>query len=275
MLTATFLALGAAVLHAGWNFVVKQADEDRYLSLWGQFFFAGLISMSIMSINGGPPGQAWVWAAMSGTVHLPYCWYLARAYDGGDFSLVYPVARGGGALLAAIGGLAFLGDRISTLGIVAVVVIGTGLFLLAGRVHGPPVVRALIVAATIGAYTLFDAKGIRQSDSYRYVFASSTCTMASNTLFGLASGRTSRMVDIVRRRWRKLLVVGIAATITYAMVQLALRRAPVGYVTAIRESSVVLAAFLGWHTLGERAGARRLAASAVVVTGLILLVASR
>ena len=83
------------------------------------------------------------------------------------------------------------------------------------------------------------------------------------------------MIDIVERRWRKLLLVGIAATVTYGMVQLALRRAPVGYVTAIRESSVVLAAFLGWRTLGERAGARRLAASGVVVLGLILLVASR
>ncbi len=275
MLTATILALGAAVLHAGWNFIVKQADEDRYLSLWGQFFFAGLISAAAMAVVGGPPRGAWVWAALSGLIHLPYCWFLARAYDGGDFSLVYPVARGGGALLAAIGGVTLLGDHISPLGVTAIVVIGVGLFALAGRVHGAPVRRALIVAATIGAYTLCDAKGIRQSDAYQYVFASSVCTMASNTVFGLVSGRAPRMVGIMQRRWRKLLLVGIAATITYGMVQLALRRAPVGYVTAIRESSVVLAAFLGWRTLGEKAGARRLAASAIVVAGLILLVASR
>ncbi len=275
VVTATILALAAAVLHAGWNFVVKQADEDRYLSLWGQFFFAGLISGAIMPFLGGPPASGWVWAGLSGLVHLPYCWYLARAYDDGDFSLVYPVARGGGALLAAIGGVALLHDRISALGITAVVVIATGLIALAGRLHGPPVRRALIVATTIGAYTVCDAKGIRDSDSYRYVFASSVATMTSNTAFGLASGRAGRMVDIVRRRWPKLLAVGIAASITYAMVQLALRLAPVGYVTAIRESSVVLAAFLGWHTLGERAGARRLVASFVVVGGLILLVVSR
>ena len=275
MLTATILALAAAVLHAGWNFIVKQADEDRYLSLWGQFFFAGVISAGVMVFVGGPPRDAWLWAAVSGLVHLPYCWFLARAYDGGDFSLVYPVARGGGAMLAAIGGVTLLDDHVSPLGVAAIVVIGIGLLALAGRVHGAPVRRALIVAATIGVYTLCDAKGIRQSDSYRYVFASSVCTMASNTGFGLVSGRASRMVDIVHRRWRKLLLVGIAATVTYGMVQLALRLAPVGYVTAIRESSVVLAAFLGWRTLGEKAGARRLIASGVVVVGLILLVASR
>ncbi|TPW12903.1 MAG: hypothetical protein FD127_2356, partial [Acidimicrobiaceae bacterium] len=112
MLVATLLALAAAVLHAGWNLAVKQSG-DRYIALWGQFFIAGVIGSSVVvatalvSASGGAiagfPASGWIWIAMSGTIHLPYTWYLARAYDHGDFSLVYPMARGGGAMLAAVG----------------------------------------------------------------------------------------------------------------------------------------------------------------------------
>ena len=96
MLAATLLALTAAVMHAGWNLAVKQSG-DRYLALWGQFSIAGAIGLVIVVAAGGIPAEGWVWAAMSGIVHVPYCWFLARAYDHGDFSLVYPMARGGGA----------------------------------------------------------------------------------------------------------------------------------------------------------------------------------
>ena len=120
MLTATILALAAAVLHAGWNLSVKQSG-DRYLALWGQFTIAGLIGIVWLTIAGGIPAEGWMWAGVSGCIHLPYCIFLARAYDHGDFSLVYPMARGGGALLAAIGGVLLLGDDLGWLSFTAVV----------------------------------------------------------------------------------------------------------------------------------------------------------
>ena len=70
-------------------------------------------------------------------------------------------------------------------------------------------------------------------------------------------------------------MLGIASSVTYGLVQLAFRKAPVGYVTALRESSVVIAAFAGSRVLGEAAGRRRIVASLVVVAGLITLVVAR
>ena len=274
MLTATLLALGAAVLHAGWNLAVKQSG-DRFIALWGQFFVAGVACLVALVAVGGIPAGAWFWVALSGCIHLPYCWYLARAYDHGDFSLVYPVARGGGALLAAIGGVALLGDHLSLLAVMAITLIGLGLFTLAGRANGPELWSAVIVALAIGAYSLSDAQGIRSSGTPAYVLASFVGTMTTTTLFGLLSGRRAAMVGAMRVDWRRFAVIGAAATVTYAMVQLAFQWAPVGYVTALRESSVVIAAFAGWRMLGESAGARRLASSAIVVSGLVLLVAAR
>lgn len=274
MLAATLLALGAAVLHAGWNLAVKQSG-DRFIALWGQFAMAGLLSAVVLVAMGGLPAAGWPWVALSGSVHLPYCWFLARAYDHGDFSLVYPVARGTGALLAAIGGLLLLDDDLSPLGIAAIVVVTLGLVLLAGRAGGPELVSALAVAATIGVYSVSDAKGIRASGTAAYAFASFLGTMTSTTLFGLATGRRDAMVSAMRASWRRFLAIGAAVTVTYGMVQLAFQRAPVGYVTALRESSVVLAAFAGARMLHEPAGARRIVASLVVAGGLVLLVAAR
>lgn len=273
MLTATLLALGAAVLHAAWNLAIKQGG-DRFIALWGQFFVAGILCLVALVVVGGLPASGWPWAALSGGVHLPYVWFLARAYDHGDFSLVYPVARGGGALLAAIGGLTLLDDRLSVLGVAAICTVAFGLFLLAGHVRGPELVSAAVVALTIGVYSVSDAKGIRASSS-AYVFASFIGTCISTTTFGLVTGRRQQMVTSMRVNWRRFTVVGIAVTVTYGMVQLAFQRAPVGYVTALRESSVLLAAFAGARMLHEPAGTKRIVASIVVVAGLVLLVVAR
>lgn len=274
MLVATVLALTAAVLHAGWNLAVKQSG-DRFLALWGQFTLAGVLGLLIILVVGGFPADGWRWAFLSGTIHVPYCWYLARAYDHGDFSLVYPMARGGGALLAAIGGIVLLDDHLSPLSIAAIVLVAFGLFLLAGRARGPEMWAAMVVAVTIGAYSVSDAKGIRSTDNALYALATFVGTGTMTTAFGLATGRSRAMRTAMTANWRRYLALGIASSVTYGLVQLAFRRAPVGYVTALRESSVLLAAFAGARMLGEPAGRRRIVASGVVVTGLIVLVVAR
>ena len=274
MLLATVLALSAAVLHAGWNLAIKQSG-DRFLALWGQFTLAGAIGLVVILAVGGFPAHGWWWAFLSGTVHVPYCVFLARAYDHGDFSLVYPMARGGGALLAAIGGLVLLDDHLSPLGIGAIVLVAAGLFLLAGPARGPELWAALAVAVTIGAYSLSDAKGIRSTDSALYALATFVGTGTMTTAYGVLTGRAVAMGQAMRLNWRRFLVLGVAASFTYGLVQFAFRLAPVGYVTALRESSVVIAAFAGSRVLGEAAGRRRMIASGVVVAGLITLVVAR
>lgn len=242
------------------------------MALWGQFAMAALLYTPLVFVFGGIPATAWLWVAASGVVHLPYCWFLARAYDRGDFSLVYPIARGGGAMLAAVGGVLLLDDSLTKWSALAIVIVGVGLLLLAGRGVGADVATALIVAAMIGLYSTADAKGIRSVDTPVYALASMAGTAGSTTLFNVVRGRSSEMVSLLRVNWRRFALVGTASTVTYGMVQLAFRLAPVGYVTALRESSVVLAAFIGWHRLGEHAGPRRIVASFVVLGGLIALV---
>jgi multidrug transporter EmrE-like cation transporter len=273
VLTATLLSLGAAVLHAGWNLAVKQSATDRFIALWGQFLAAGALAAVALIVGGGIPIAGYGWAALSGLVHIPYCVMLARAYTTGDFSVMYPIARGGGALLAGVGGLALLDDRIGPVGIVGMVVVTTGLALLAGHTDRRRFGVAATVATTIGAYTLCDAQGIRATDTPLYAAATFVAIAIATTSFGVAMGRGGEMVAAARTLWRRFLLLGAASAITYTMVQLALRLAAVGYVTCLRESSVVIAAFVGAHYLGEGGLRRRVGAAAVVLTGLVLLIA--
>jgi len=274
MLVATLLALGSAVLHAGWNYAVKQSAGDRFLALWGQFFFAGVLSAVVVVVM-GMPATGWIWAGLSGAIHVPYAWFLARAYSGGDFSMVYPVARGGGAALAAIGGIALLGDDLQPLSITAIATIVVGLVVLAGRASSAALLQAIVVAFCIGGYSVSDAHGIRSTGAFSYAFATFVCGGALITLSGVVAGRGPAMTQALRDNSRRYTLAAVAVVITYTMVQYAFRRAPVGYVTSLRESSVVIAAVVGWRYLGESAGKRRVTATLIVLSGLILLVVSR
>jgi uncharacterized membrane protein len=276
MLTATLLSLAAAVMHAGWNLAVKTTVEDRFVMLWGQFVVAAALCLPVIAVTGdGIPADAWIWIAVSGAAHLPYAIALARAYDHGDFSVAYPIARGGGAMLAAAGGVIFLSDQLSVLLVIGIAVVGIGLLLLTGRGAHRVIVSALIVAVSIGVYSVSDARGMRISDSWTYALWGRLGPATAATVYGVACGKAAAFVDVVRRKSRHLFFSAVASTVTYALVQLAFRRAPVGYVTALRESSVVIAAVIGWKRLGERPDRRRSLAPFVVLAGLIVLVIGR
>jgi drug/metabolite transporter (DMT)-like permease len=279
MLFATLLSLGAAVLHAGWNLVAKRATGDRYMVLWAQFFMAGALSLPLAIGNQllfGLPARAYLFAALSGTMHLPYTWLLARAYTLGDFSVSYPVARGGGAALAAIGGVLFLSDHLTVWHVGGIVVIVAGLSILAAGATGPNLAVAIGVAMTIAVYSVLDAAGSRsKSGTVAYIFATMVGGALANSTFGLATGRRHDMIAMLRVRWRAALVTGAATTVTYGMVLVATQHAPLGYVTALRESSVVLAALAGWKFLGEGDHRRRITSTAIVLAGILLLVLGR
>jgi uncharacterized membrane protein len=275
MLTATVLALVAAVLHAVWNLSVKQSISDRFIALWGQFFVAGVLAAVILIAAGGLPARGFIWAGLSGLVHVPYCLLLAKAYSVGDFSVAYPIARGGGALVAGIGGIAFLGDSFRPIGVVGMIVVAIGLIALAGRSASTLVIVALCLAGTIGLYSVLDAKGIRSVDTPLYAAATFVSVATTTSIYALATGRASEMVSATRSYWRRFVIMGIASGITYALVQIAFQRAPVGYVTCLRESSVLIAAFVGARYLGEGKALRRMAAAFVVLAGLLLLVIGR
>lgn len=274
MLTATLLALGSAVVHAGWNLLIKTSD-DRELAGWGVFAAGGLLGGIALLVVGGPGWEALPYLAGTAVVHIAYAEALVAAYQHGDFSLAYPIARGGGAVLAAVGAVALLDDRLPAPAWLAIGIAASGLLLLSRGATVAATRFAALTAACIATYTLFDSAGSRAVDSgLAYGLASCASSGFAITLANLARpSRRSRLPQLLRG-WRRHLAGGAATLTAYTMVLVAVREAPVGYVTMLRESSVVIGPLLGWLVLREPLGRRRLAPAGVVLTGLALLVAT-
>lgn len=275
MVAATVLALSSAVLHATWNLLLKTSSEDeRDLAMWGQLLAAAVLAAPVLLIIGAPSARALPWLGLSMLVHVGYATALVGAYRAGELSLTYPLARGGGALIAAIGGVALLGDSLPALAWVAIVVIVVGLVALVGRRSSPrPVALALVTAITIGAYTVVDSRGARLTSGASYGLALMPAIAIGVSAAGLARGRARALVIAASRSWKQWTIAGACTAAAYTLVLIAVRSAPVGYVAMLRESSVVLGALAGWLLLRERLGARRLASSCIVLSGLVLLVA--
>lgn len=276
MITATVLALIAAVLHASWNLLIKTSDE-RDLAAWGQFAAGGLLFLPVPAIAGLPDRAAWPYLAASGLIHVVYVEGLVRAYHHGDFSLAYPLSRGGGALVAAVGGAVLLGDALEAAAWAAlcVVAVGLGSLVQCGAARAS-LGGASLTALVIGTYTLIDTAGARRTDNgFAYGVALTICAAVALSGVGLARGRGGAFVATIRRSWPRYAVSGLCLTGAYSLVLVAVRFAPVGYVATLRESSVVLGAYAGWVLLGEKPAPRRLVSALVVTVGLVALVATR
>lgn len=273
MLLATGLALFAAVLHAGWNLAVKRS-EDRFVTTWAMFCWGAIACVPVLFVTGLPGWQVTPYLLGSAFVHGFYAWLLTKAYDLGDFSVAYPIARGGGAMLAAIGGIVLLDDDMSALSIAGGCIAIAGLLSLARlRSSGPALLAALATAVTIGAYTLFDSTGARHADGAGYGLTITIASAFSVAVPAILMRRTSKLLPAMQSR--SVALGGIASAAAYTAVLIAVRHAPVGYVACLRESSVVLGALGGWLLLKEPMARGRIVSAVVVACGVALLVAAR
>lgn len=278
MLAATLLTLAAALLHASWNLLIKTSG-DRRLAAWGQFVFGGLVFVPVVVVVGVPGRSAWPFLVASGVVHVAYVEGLVRAYHHGDFSFAYPLARGTGAVVAALGGALVLSDPLHTGSWFALAVVAVGLLSLVGRgVTGAAVAWASATGVLIGTYTTIDAAGARRAENgFGYGVTLTIASAVFLTVSGVLQGRGPEFVASLRGAWTRYLASGVALTGAYSLVLVAVRFDGVrlGYVATLRESSVVLGALLGWLLLGERMGRSRLVSSVVVLIGMIGLVVAQ
>ncbi|MFI5034922.1 MAG: EamA family transporter [Acidimicrobiales bacterium] len=275
MSTAVLLAvLGAGALHALWNALLK-STSDQFAGFALINLGSAVLCWVLWPFVGVPRSAAWGYLGASVLCHLGYEAFLMRSYRRGDFSQSYPVARGAAPLFVSIGGLVAAGEHLGARGVVGVAAVVIGIAGLAlhrdsagvGRAH---LAWALATGAAIALYSVVDGLGVRAShDTLRYAL----------TLFAIQS--TLWVAGAVARRgatwWpqRRVVVVGLAAGILsvvgYAVVLWAQGRAPLGEVSALRETGVLWAALIGAVVFKERP-LRRVALPAVAVAvGVALL----
>lgn len=276
----------AALAHATWNIVVKRTGASGPSFIWagtvvGVVVFAPFAIASLL--DAGTDLSAWlVLAAVSGILQVFYFLTLQRGYRLGDVSVVYPLARGTGPLLAVVLAIVVLGERpgwVALLG-AAIVVLGVVVIGFAGgRQHAggnrAGVRYGLGVGVIIALYTLWDAAAVTVHDMPPVGLYWGSVVFQMMLLAGPAVSRWSATVKTVRHHWVAVLLFGVLGPLAYILVLFALQLAPVSIVAPAREVSVVLVGLAGWLLLKEPHPAQRLVGAAVVLIGVALLALGR
>jgi drug/metabolite transporter (DMT)-like permease len=275
-LAVTGAVLAAAVLHAVWNALAHSTGDQLIgFALIGVAVTAG--AGGIVLASPAPAKQSWPFLAGSAALHVAYELLLMRCYRLGEFSQVYPLARGTSPWLVAVGAAVFVGEQLSVIRLVGVVVISLGLLTLVfvggipTRASRPAIAAALLTGVVIATYTTLDGLGVRNAG-----------TVAGYTgwLFLLQGPELPLAALVARRRllWRQVrphllagLAGGVLSMAAYALVLWAQTRGALAPIAALRETSVIVGAVIGAVLFGERFGRWRIAATTLVALGVVLV----
>lgn len=275
---AFLLVLLSAGIHALWNLAAKKASGG-VLYFWSFSFFEVLIYTPVVLIWGIKLSWGAVGFALgSGLIHIVYFLLLLRGYRLGDLSLVYPIARGLGPVVSVLGAIFLFAERPSALDLFAALVISLGAILLTGdprQLHKssslPAIGFGLLIALSIGAYTLWDSYAVKilSVDSLSYLWFNGLVRLL------ILSPYAFNHRDTLRKEWANdwpyAAIVGAGSLGGYLLFLWAATLADVSYVSPLRTLSILFGVILGVNLLKESDKLRRIAAAAVIVLGVILL----
>jgi drug/metabolite transporter (DMT)-like permease len=275
---AVFLAvLGAACCHAGWNALAK-GRADPFLTTTALSICAGIVAVPVLFVTGFPKAAAWPWILGSLSTHFFYFAGLIEAYRHGDLGQVYPIARGSAPLMTAGVSTFLVGEQLTGLAWIGLLLLVLGVLLLALR-GGREVARfnlrgvgyALGTGLTICAYTVVDGVGARISAApLAYTAALFVGSGLVMTIYALARGGPG-VLSASARVWPIGIAGGVMQFASYGIAIWAMTVAPLALVAALRETSVLFGTLIGVAWLKEPVHALRVAAGAMVVAGLVLL----
>jgi len=287
--SALILVLLAGLIHASWNILAKKAGGDvRFAAFTGVVMAVVWAPLGIwLGLEEVPRwGRAeWLALSLSAVLHTVYFVALLRGYRKADLTVVYPLARGSGPLLSSLVAVLVLGETLSALSLLGIFGVVGGVFLIAG---GPALWRAshdplqtqrvrkgmvygLVTGAFIAGYTVVDGYAVKMllispilldyfGNYIRLLF------LAPVVLRDIPAA-----VGLWRQQWKYAVVVGIISPVSYVLVLYAVKVAPLSHVAPAREVSMLFAALLGGHLLGEGQRGLRLVGAACIAAGVLAL----
>ncbi|MEN8198264.1 MAG: DMT family transporter [Pseudomonadota bacterium] len=273
---AAALVLLAALLHASWNALVK-AGNDRLVVLTIANGIGVVISLLIAPFVPLPLAASWPYLVASVALHTGYYFFLIRAYRVGDLSHVYPLARGLSPMLVALLAALFANEIPPPWGMVGIVLACAGIASLAFDAGPPwrgdrrPLAYAVGTAIFIAAYTLADGMGVRRAGHALAYIVWLMIIDGIPIICFTAYLRRRQLVAALGGNWRAGCTSGVLQFGAYALVIWAMSLGAMASVSALRETSVIFAAFIGAFVLKERVGSRRIAAAILVALGIVLM----
>jgi drug/metabolite transporter (DMT)-like permease len=283
------LALGivllAALFHAAWNFLAKNSRSKLAFIWWFLLIAAiGYLPMFLYfwrEMTVSPAG--WACIVATGILHALYFWFMGGAYERGDLSLVYPLFRGSGPLFVPILAVIFLQERLSATGISGIVLVVVGIYIIhlqsftvdsffepLRAMRGSASVWALCTGGTITGYSLVDKVGVGLVYPPAYIYLMFVISLLLLTPYVLIHRRPALKAEWQANRVL-ILINGFLVLFTYMMILFAFRLSKVSYVVAAREISIVFSALLGIYWLKEAHAPQKIAGSALIALGVVLI----
>ena len=284
--TAIALVLAAAIAHASWNLFSKQAaTTGAVFFLWllaagATVSYVPVVLVTVVLTHPRLTLLSWVFLVGTGVIQAGYFLFLQSGYRLGDLSLVYPVGRGSGAMLAAIAGIVLLGERPPPVAIAGIVLIigGVVAISLPGRDRPattgaslPAVGFALVTGMFIAGYTLWDKYAVATLHTPPVLQGYAAFPFMAAAFGPFVFGDSQRLNQVWRDFRPQALGAALLAPLAYILVLAALSFTAVSAIAPAREVSVLFGVLLGRRLLGEGSVARRLAAAAAIVAGIIAI----
>ncbi len=288
-LTALFLVLLGALIHASWNIAAKKAGGDARFA-----FFSSVVMFFVWSPLciwlGWHVIPLWGWkewtaVAVSGFVHWLYFICLLTGYRKSDLTVVYPMARGSGPLLSSGVAVIVFGEHISSLGVLGIAGVVFGVFLIAG---GPALFRAahdpakkervmagvfwgLLTGTLIASYTILDAWAVKvlALSPILFDYWCNILRMPYSAIAVLRDVPEAKRLWVLQ--WKYAAIVGIFSPVGYVLVLYAATMAPVSHVAPAREVSMLFAALIGGQLLGESDRGLRVLGACCIAAGVMAL----
>lgn len=276
------LVLTAAVVHATWNLLSKRARSGAafvwIFSCLAAVFYAPL-ALGVIVVQRPQIGGIQI-VFICGTIllHLAYFLLLNRGYRVGDLSLVYPLARGAHPLLSTVGAILIRGERPSRWALLGLLLITGGVFFLTGDPRklrasgaGKAVAYALMTAGVISSYTIWDTYGVNDHAIPPLLLEWCTSVGLATLLAPYAWRNRAAVREVWQSSRREAIGVALLSPLSYILILTALTLSPISYVAPTREVSILIAAIMGTHLLGEGQSRRRLVAAGAMVAGVVTL----
>ena len=267
--------LTAAVVHAVWN-AITHGIKDQLVA-FGLLGAGGLLaSIPLVVLCAAPRTASWPYLAASIGIHLLYTAMLMRSYKHGEFSQVYPIARGTSPLVVTILAAVFVHERPSPVELAGVLVVSVGMATLAlggglRITNRTALIAAVGTGLTIAAYTTVDGVGVRAAHSpLGYTGWLMMLQSANMLVFSVVVRRRQLWDQPLTLRLRGLLA-GALSLLAYGLVLWAQTRGQLAPVAALRETSVIFGAIIGTVFFKEQFGRRRVIAAVIVAAGILLI----
>lgn len=272
---ALVLVLISAFMHASWNSVVK-AGKNWLLTLAMVDGTALILCLAVLPWVKAPSPIVWLYIALSVFLNTAYRLFLVKAYETGDFGQVYPIMRGVPPILVTMFSMAFLPERLPPPAMLGVLLISVGIISLTAVRKSSvnlfvPVCMACLAGLFIAGYTVVDATGVRESDTVlQYIVYLTIFQSIPMPAIALISDRCGFRTQI-KSEWPIGVLGGAFYLASYGLILFALSLATVAKVSALRETSVIIATVIAALFFHEGFGFQRFVSAAVILSGILMI----